>query len=215
MTDTIRLLSVNVSELAPLRPDLPKKRTGIHKRPTGERVAVRTLGMDGDRVGNTKHHGGADQALYLYSAEDYAWWSAQLGIDCQPGLFGENLTLDRWWDSPRIGDRLVFGNITLELTAPRIPCSTLATRMGMPTFVKRFAEARRPGAYVRVLSEGTIATGAPGTVNRSTHTNATLATANAVWFETPRNQDVMRTLLHAPLAVRYRAALTHWLDGHV
>ncbi len=213
MTDAIRLLSVNLSGLTPLTGELAKTRTGIHKRPTAERVQVRTLGLDGDKVGNTKHHGGPDQALYLYSAEDYAWWSSELGIECQPGLFGENLTLDRWWDTPRIGDRIVLDGITLELTAPRIPCNTLATRMGMPSFVKRFADARRPGAYVRVVSEGTVAAESSATVERSGHADATIAMANAVWFDTPRDAQVMRALLRAPLAVRFRAALEQWLGA--
>ena len=79
--------------------------TGIRKRPVGHGYAG-TLGLAGDVVANAKHHGGPDQALYLYSSEDYAWWAGELGDAPQPGMFGENLTLSSFGpDEVRIGDR--------------------------------------------------------------------------------------------------------------
>ena len=41
---------------------------------------------------NKKYHGGRDQAIYLYSVEDYAWWSDTLGQRVFAGTFGENFT---------------------------------------------------------------------------------------------------------------------------
>ena len=168
MPQTIAIQSVNISGLAPLVPGVKRTRTGIHKQPVSAPIAVTLLGLEGDRVGNTTHHGGPDQAVYLYSADDYAWWHTQLGSPCSAGLFGDNLTIDRWWPDPRIGDRLTIGDVTLELTAPRIPCNTLATRMDDPGFVKRFADAGRPGAYARVIHTGVIAAGTTGIVQPST-----------------------------------------------
>ena len=49
----------------------------------------------------------------------------------------------------RIGDRLHIGEVILEVTAPRIPCDTFATRVGDPTFIERFRKAGRPGFYCR------------------------------------------------------------------
>ena len=115
MTQPIGIQSVNISGLAPLVPGVKRTRTGIHKQPVSAQVAVQPLGLEGDRVGNTTYHGGPDQAVYLYSADDYAWWSAQRGTPCAPGLFGENLTIDRWWPDPRIGDRLTIGDVILDL----------------------------------------------------------------------------------------------------
>jgi MOSC domain-containing protein YiiM len=45
------------------------------------------------------------------------------------------------------------------LTAPRIPCGTLALRMGDPGFVKQFRAAERPGLYCRVVRAGDIQVG--------------------------------------------------------
>ncbi len=210
MTHSVSILSVNVSALMPLVPDVKRTRTGIHKRPVSGSVRVHALGLEGDRVGNTRYHGGPDQAVYLYSAEDYAWWSEQLGIECRPGLFGENVTIDRWWPAPRLGDRLVVGDVILELSAPRIPCNTLATRMDDPLFVKRFAEAGRPGSYVRVLAEGTLAAGTSGVAERPQVEWPTIAETNAIWFARTRNRDRLQAMIAAPIAFRYRETLLKW-----
>jgi MOSC domain-containing protein YiiM len=59
-----------------------------------------------------------------------------------------------------IGSRLRFTQVELEVAAPRIPCSTLATRMNDdPAFVKRFLRAERPGMYCRVLAGGALESG--------------------------------------------------------
>jgi MOSC domain-containing protein YiiM len=204
-----RLLSVNVGLLEPLSPG-SKKRTGIHKHPVGGPVLCDSLGLVGDRIGAPRHHGGPDQAVYLYSAEDYAWWASQLGRDCPPGLFGDNLTITAWWEDPRIGDRVQFGEVLLELSAPRIPCATLAGRMGDVRFVSRFAEARRPGAYARVLTSGAIAPGSEGTVQCGDPHLPTITELFDLWYRTPRDRARLLALAKPPLAVRAREAFLHW-----
>ena len=79
---------------------------------------------------------------------------------CEPGTFGENLTIAGVETAQAlIGDRLAIGDVLLEVTSPRIPCVTLAARMGDPGFVKRFRAAERPGFYCRVLQEGFVRAG--------------------------------------------------------
>jgi MOSC domain-containing protein YiiM len=51
--------------------------------------------------------------------------------------------------------------VTLEVTFPRTPCQKLATKVGEPKFVKRFAKAGRPGMYLRVVETGELAAGDP------------------------------------------------------
>lgn len=141
--------------------------TGIFKRPVEGEVRVGKLGLESDAVVNEKHHGGEDQAVYLYRAEDYAWWSAALGREVGSGSFGENLTI-AGLATPglAIGTRMQFAEVLLEVTAPRIPCNTLATRMGDPEFVKAFVRAERPGIYCRVIHEGGISSGEHFTIDR-------------------------------------------------
>lgn len=206
--------SVNIGVLETLRSDT-RKRSGIRKHPVGGPVLCDTQGLLGDAIGNRKHHGGPDQAVYLYSADDYAWWSAQLQRECQPGLFGENLTIDRWWPSPRVGDRLQCGDVLLELTAPRIPCATLATRMQDARFVQQFAEARRPGAYARVLQPGVLEAGQHATVTRGNAAWPTVVSLFDLWFARTRERQVLLDTLRAPLASRLRDTINHWLATSV
>lgn len=132
--------------------------TGIIKSPV-EGMIVNVEGIAGDAVMNTKHHGGPDQAVYVYSFEDYEWWNEQLNRSLQPGAFGENLTVSRIPKLVRTGDRLRAGDVLLEVSAPRNPCATFSAQMREPGWIRRFRDARRPGFYCRVLQPGTIRAG--------------------------------------------------------
>ncbi len=135
--------------------------TGICKHPVAGPVAVHRAGIGDDVVCNQKHHGGPDQAVYIYGAEDYAWWERELGCRLAPGAFGENLTVNGLPGNLAVGDRLLIGSTVLELTAPRIPCAVLSARMQDRNFVRAFREAARPGAYCRVLNPGEVRAGDP------------------------------------------------------
>jgi MOSC domain-containing protein YiiM len=159
----IRILSVNTAKPEPIATKTGQ--TGIFKRPQQGPVFVGEHGLASDAIVDVNNHGGKDQAVYLYSREDYAWWEHDLGREIEPGTFGENLTISGLESATAcIGDRYRIGDLLLEVTSPRIPCSTFAVRMGDPHFVKRFMEAKRPGVYCRVLRTGNIAQGERGTV---------------------------------------------------
>lgn len=133
--------------------------TGIVKRPHTGPAMIDEMGLLGDAVLDRKHHGGRDQAVYIYLQSDYDWWADSVG-PLPPGTFGENLTIGGLdGDNLAIGDRLLLGDVLLEVTYHRTPCATLGRKMGDPRWVKRFAKALRPGAYMRVLSPGTVEAG--------------------------------------------------------
>jgi MOSC domain-containing protein YiiM len=144
--------------------------TGIGKQPTDEPVEVRApgsritglgSGLVGDFVGDRKHHGGDDQAVYAFQREDLDEWERRLGRELPNGFFGENLTtigLDV--NDARIGERWRVGEeVVLQVTAPRIPCSTFRGWMGKKGWAKIFTAAGRPGAYLRVIAPGAIRAG--------------------------------------------------------
>jgi MOSC domain-containing protein YiiM len=137
-------------------------RTAIWKEPVAGRVAVRGVNVDGDDQGDRSVHGGVDKALYAYAAEDLDWWAGQLGREVGPGSFGENLTV-RGVDvgGAVVGERWRVGTTLLEVAQPRTPCYKLGIRMGSQAFPRRFAAARRPGAYLRILAEGEVGAGDP------------------------------------------------------
>lgn len=157
----MEILSVNSAVPAELRVGNRTVTTGIFKTPQQGPVCIGTMGVQGDTIINKNVHGGEDQAVYLYSAADYVWWSEQLGKEVEPGMFGENLTITDFHSGLlRVGDRLLInGSVQLEITAPRVPCVQFATKMGDATFGKKFVAAQRPGAYARVLKGGEVAAG--------------------------------------------------------
>jgi hypothetical protein len=111
-----------------------------------------------------RRHGGPDQALYLYAREDADWWAAELGREIAPGYFGENLdTVGLDVSGALIGERWRIGAgsdaVEVEVRSPRTPCRNFALRMAEPDWIRRFAEARRPGAYLKVLRMGTVGAG--------------------------------------------------------
>jgi MOSC domain-containing protein YiiM len=138
--------------------------TGIDKRPAAGPVKLRALGVDGDTICDTRHHGGVDQAVYAYALEDTEWWRAELdgqtAVDLGPGALGENLTTTGVDVTGAIvGERWAVGTCVLEVCVPRIPCRTFAAFWNVDKLIKRFTEAGRPGAYLRVLVEGEVAAG--------------------------------------------------------
>ncbi len=153
-----QLIAVSIGQPRPI-PGM-KARTGIYKEPVEGPVEIGTLGIARDAVMDSKHHGGLDQAIYVYFQEDYDWWAAELGYTPTPGLFGENLTI-RGASSAgtAIGDRFAIGDVLLEVTYHRTPCLTFSAKMGDRTWAKRFHRANRPGAYCRVLQTGSVEAG--------------------------------------------------------
>jgi len=158
--------------------------TGIFKEPESERVRVAGLTVGDDVQVDKKHHGGTYQAVYAYASEDYDWWSRELGQTLEPGTFGENLTTEGIdITNALVGDRWKVGSCTIEITGPRIPCSTLRARMGIPGFVKRFAATRRFGAYFMIVDEGGVGVGDEIEVIGATGHGVTIARLGAVMFD--------------------------------
>jgi MOSC domain-containing protein YiiM len=155
-----RIVSVSRGPAAKLLVGGKPARTGINKRPVTGPVAVRKVGLAEDEYGDKQNHGGLDQAAYAYAREDLDWWSEQLGRELRNGLFGENFTTSGIDISTAlIGEVWRIGTAVVQITAPRIPCVTFQSWMGEPHWVKRFATARRPGTYLRVLTEGMVCAG--------------------------------------------------------
>jgi MOSC domain-containing protein YiiM len=156
--------------------------TAIDKRPVAGRVKAGRLGLYADVQADRAHHGGVDQAVYAYAQGDAEFWAAELGYQVTPGLFGENLrTRGVAVSTAVIGERWRVGTATLEVTQPRTPCATFQRRLGEPRWVKRFTEANRTGAYLRVVEPGELGAGdAVDVVHRPAH-GVTVADWFAAW----------------------------------
>ena len=154
--------AVNVGEPREIRVGDRIVRTSIWKHPVAGRVPVRGVNLAGDDQADRSVHGGPDKAVYAYAAEDTAWWSDLLGADLGDAPFGENLTT-RGVDvsGALLGERWAIGSTLLEVRQSRMPCFKLGLRMGNPKFVRAFATADRPGAYLGILEEGDVGAGDP------------------------------------------------------
>lgn len=209
----MNLISINIGKPQTQQNGEKLETTGIYKSAVQGPVKITALGIREDFIGSPKHHGGPDQALYIYGAADYAWWSRELGRDLAPGTFGDNLTISALESADfNIGDRLQIGAVILEVSAPRIPCSTLATRMGDPHFVKKYRDAERPGFYCRVIDEGEIEAGVEVTVRRSEEEAVGIVEVFREWYERDKEQAMLRRFLRAPIAVRTRRKLESQLE---
>ena len=212
----MKVLSVNAGSSELMRIGARTVETGIRKSPVG-RGRVQAHGLAGDVVADQENHGGPDQALYLYSADDYAHWAGELGGTPPPGTFGENLTLSSFGAEPvRIGDRFRIGpadaGVLVEATAPRIPCSVFAPRLQEDGWVKRFAAARRPGVYVRVLEPGEVAEGDPVERLGGGEGKPTIVELMDAWYDPEPERELLERLLASPLAERARANVERMLS---
>lgn len=203
----MQITSVNVGRAEIIAYGNQSITTGISKRPVSGSVEVTELGLDGDQILNSEHHGGPDQAVYAYSADDYAWWASETGRDYPAGLFGENLTIKGLPRDLCVGDRLLIGDLILEATSARIPCGTLAARMHDRGFGLTFRKAERPGTYFRVLNPGAVSSGDTVTLVEGAACEVTVLDLFRFAYETRHDADQLRRFLDAPLAERVRTKI--------
>ena len=117
-------------------------------------------GVRGDIIGDTKHHGGNDKAVYAYSREELDYWQSELSRPLASGGFGENLTT-RGIDLSAllINQRVRIGTAVLEVSVPRQPCATFAGWLGERGWLKRWTARGDCGTYLRIISPGRIRPG--------------------------------------------------------
>ena len=178
--------------------------TAIWKEPVSGRVAVRGVNVVGDDQADRSVHGGPDKALYAYASEDAAWWAQRLGRELGPAPFGENLTT-RGLDvsGARIGERWAIGSTLLEVRQSRMPCYKLGLRMDDPRFLRTFAQADRPGAYLAILREGDVGAGDPVEIVHRPDHDVTVALMHRALLQ---DHDLLSELLAAPeLMPKWRA----------
>jgi MOSC domain-containing protein YiiM len=204
----MQLDSVNLGEERVLQHKDRVEHTGIFKFPVEGSVKVTKLGLEGDVIVSKKHHGGPDQAVYVYGGADYAWWSEELKKQIFPGTFGDNLTIRNLESAQiNIGDSIHIGDVTLQVTAPRIPCATFAARMNDSQWVKRFRHAERPGLYCRVIQQGFVKAGDIVSIEKYTDETISVLEMFHDYYDRNKSEETLRRHLNAPIAIRARRDL--------
>jgi MOSC domain-containing protein YiiM len=209
----MRIESINIGRAETIAAGDRSMETGIFKNPVTGPIRLAADGIPGDVIVDSKHHGGVDQAVYAYSSDDYGWWAEQTGKEYFAGQFGENLTIRGLPSDMHVGDRLLIGEVVLEVTAPRIPCNTFALRMADPGFGMTFRKAERPGIYFRVLNEGEVSAGDAVTCVETTQHNVTILDLFRYKYRLRHDPDELRRYLDAPIAERMRAQIERKLES--
>ena len=156
-----RVLSINITSVVHQGEWTGSEgRTGIDKRSVVGPIEFKNNGVVGDRIIDTNVHGGYDQAVYAYAQEDARWWEKEIGEEILAGRFGENLTTEGIdVNAALVGEQWKIGSVILEVSQPRIPCRVFAGFWKRATLIKDFTQAGRPGAYLRIIQEGTAQAG--------------------------------------------------------
>jgi MOSC domain-containing protein YiiM len=155
-----KVLSVNVGTVREFEYSGRPAKSAIWKFPVVGRITARGVNLAGDDQADRNAHGGPDKAVYAYAVEDARWWEQEIGRSLAHGEFGENLTTESIEvNDAFIGERWEIGTAVLEVSEPRVPCWRLGVRMNDKMFPRRFTEALRPGAYLRIVVEGDVGAG--------------------------------------------------------
>ena len=199
----MKIVSVNIAKPTDIMIGSRVEKTGIYKTSIASGY-FGSHGVQHDAVISKKHHGGPDQAVYVYTQPDYEKFLAS-GILVSSGIFGENLTItDLESADLAVGDRLVLSEVVLEVTSPRIPCATLATRMNDQHFIQKFKDMKAPGFYCRVLSEGEIRAGESFTLTPKQGERVTVKELFDNYYEKAPSRADLERFLRSPLAIRAR-----------
>lgn len=132
--------------------------TAAFKKPTPKAVFLTETGLEGDDVGDKKHHGGPEKALYAYSKSHYEKWTAEYpNIQFEVGLNGENVSVIGMDETTVcIGDIYQVGEAIVQVSQPRRPCWKPGRRVRWIEWGRRIQETGRTGWYFRTLKEGKI-----------------------------------------------------------
>ncbi len=218
MTDspTAVLVSVNVGKPRTVPWQDKTVYTGVWKHPVDGPAMVRRLNIDGDGQGDKQGHGGEQRAVLVYQLASYEHWQQHFGWDQTGyGLFGENFTVDGLADDEVcIGDRYRIGEAEFEVSQPRVTCYRVGMRVGQPRLPALLVSHRRPGFYLRVITEGRVEAGDPIVKTRTGPGALSVADTDALLYLPGRDPAKLRVAVQIPaLSPGWQQSFHELLDG--
>ncbi len=156
-----KIKSIQISDIKTIKDENKIWETGSFKTSVKEGF-VEKLGFKGDKVADTKHHGGIDKAVFANSLLNYPKWQKflQKNKTLPFGALAENLTIDSLDEAGVfIGDVHKIGEVILEVSQPREPCWKIGQKWHNKFFTKYIYESGETGWYYRVLQTGVIKQG--------------------------------------------------------
>jgi MOSC domain-containing protein YiiM len=161
--------------------------------------SVDRLGLAGDRVADTRHHGGIDKAVCVYAASRYPAWAALLGRPLPRPAFGENLLVEGVdEDDVHVGDVVALGSALVVVSQPRVPCYKPAAFSGEPRLTVELRTTGWTGWYLRVLEAGSVAEGDAGSVRERPPGSWSVADLNALRYGDAPDAAALAAAADAP-----------------
>jgi MOSC domain-containing protein YiiM len=194
----MKIVSLNVGAPSTQRYGEQELRTGGAKRSV-PRAMLRFDNFDGDGQADLANHGGADKAVCVYPLDHYAYWERALGRGLEAAAFSENLTVsDALERDVCVGDVFRAGGAIVQVSQPRMPCGKLAARNGERMLARWISETGYTGFYMRVLSEGPVATGDTFEVVERHPDRISIADVNGVIYGRSRDIILIERLAELP-----------------
>ncbi|HCP45480.1 MAG TPA: MOSC domain-containing protein [Deltaproteobacteria bacterium] len=184
-------------------------RTSFRKEAVGGSVFVHHTHVEGDKVSNTRVHGGPEMAVLAYATEHYERWRQELSLeDMGPGGFAENLSVQGMSeDSVCIGDIYDLGPCRLQVSLPRLPCPNISRFWKIKGLHLQVKATGRTGWYLRVLREGSIHAGLPFELVERPCPTWTISSTNRVWHGEGSEEEVASLAACAHLTLHWRDQL--------
>ena len=124
-------------------------------------ITVHEEYTDEDEQANKKLHGGREKVLHQFSPAHYPMLKEHFPTgQFNVGSIGENISVQGMDDTNvYIGDIWKFGEVILQVSAPRAPCNKISQRFNIANLDRFLGERGNTGWYYRVLQTGVIHTG--------------------------------------------------------
>lgn len=169
--------------------------------------------IEGNEVVDLKHHGGPDRVLHQVSLENYELLKKKFP-EAQdkfvPGSLGENIsTLGATEKTLRVGDVFSLGTAKIELTEPRIPCSTIDAGYELKGVLKFIVQQRISGCFYRILEEGEFSLGDTAVLVEQGPKEFVLDRVLALGLKQEKDETLRHALIKSPaLSTRWRDYLS-------
>ena len=128
------------------------------KKKSVNQLVVHKDHIEGDVFAEVGLHGNKDSILYIVAKTMGDQFFQKIGLGpYQNGAIGENILVDEFDESQiSVGDIFQIGEVKVQATFPRRPCSKVNFRFQNPDAMKAMLDLKRSGVYFKVIQPGVI-----------------------------------------------------------
>ncbi|MBT2677904.1 MOSC domain-containing protein [Bacillus sp. ISL-35] len=207
-----KILYLNVG-----KPELKKWKGEMEQSAIGKKGVKQAFltknSFEGDGVAATEYHGGPDRAVCFYPVEHYQQWSAEFKKNIDAPTFGENISAHGMKEADvYIGDIYRLGEVIIQVSQGRIPCSKISKNNGIDLLLKRVVQTGYTGYFFRVLEEGVVEEDAEIVLLERKQDDFSILMANEILFHRRKDIKAIESLIGTEgLAVAWKEELNKLL----